>query len=309
MRKCITLSIVCFLTLAANALQLSDQAKISLLTCSPGAELYSTFGHSAIRVQDPAKKIDWVYNYGTFQFSDDFYVKFAQGKLNYRLSKSTFTDFVNEYIYYGRQVEEQVFLLSRSNLQLFFDALEENYKPENRTYRYDFFFDNCSTRILDIVESTLDGEIKFNDPLPVESMTFREMIDSYQGHMPWGDFGIDLALGTPCDRYMVHPEQTFIPDYLRDAFATMTYNGKPIVSEAREIIPLKTPKETNLIDWPLIVAWSLFAFNLFWALMAVTMKKDILGIDITFLVIYGIIGLLVFLLWFATDHTITKGNM
>ncbi|NQX90714.1 MAG: DUF4105 domain-containing protein, partial [Flavobacteriales bacterium] len=212
MRKVLILSLLfCVSWSSQAALKLSDEAQLSLLTCSPGAELYSTFGHSAIRINDPVKNIDWVYNYGTFEFSDDFYAKFAQGKLNYRLSKGTFTNFVNEYIYFGRKVEEQVFLLSRNDIQLLFEALEENYKPENRTYRYDFFFDNCSTRILDIVEETLDGEIVFNDPLPADSMTFREMIDSYQGHMPWGDFGIDLALGTPCDRYMEHPEQTFIP--------------------------------------------------------------------------------------------------
>lgn len=289
--------------------KLSERAKISILTCSPGDELYSTFGHTAIRVNDPILRIDSVYNYGTFEFTDGFYVKFARGKLDYTLSKSSFRDFMNEYIYYGRGVEEQVLLLSRKQNQQLFDALEVNYQPENREYRYDFFFDNCSTRVRDIIEDAAGGEVVYPDPLPEGSMTFREMIESYQGHMPWGDFGIDLALGVPCDAFMKHPEQMFIPDYLRDQFATATLDGKLLCSPIQELIPIRAEHHKYPFDWPYLVSIVLLLLTLARALFVVTKQKESLFWDRLMLFVFGLVGLLVALLWFATDHTITKVNL
>lgn len=288
---------------------LSERAEISILTCSPGDELYSTFGHTAIRLTDPVLRIDSVYNYGTFEFTDGFYVKFARGKLDYKLSKSSFREFMNEYIYFGRAVEEQVLLLSRKQKQQLFDALEVNFLPENREYRYDFFFDNCSTRVRDMIEDAVGGEVNYPEPMPEKTMTFREMIESYQGHMPWGDFGIDLALGVPCDAYMKHPEQMFIPDYLRDQFATATLDGKPLCSPVKELIPVRVEHDTPPFDWPYFISILLLLLTLARALFVVTTQRESLYWDQFILFLFGLIGLVVALLWFATDHTITKVNL
>ena len=146
-------------SLSSTAYISSESARFTLLTCTPGPDLYSLFGHSAIRYQDTirGKMVDWVYNYGTFIFDEDFYVKFARGKLDYVLSKQDFPFFQEEYIYSGRGIFEQELLFTSKEKQKLLDLLEENYLPQNRTYRYDFFYDNCSTRIRDIIIHATSG--------------------------------------------------------------------------------------------------------------------------------------------------------
>jgi hypothetical protein len=293
-----------------SALQLSPSSKVSVLTCSPGAELYSTFGHTAIRVHDPARNIDWVYNYGTFEFSDDFYLLFAQGKLDYALSKTDLTNFTNEYIYFGRQVLEQELIIELQDRQALLDALEKNYLPENRYYRYDFFFDNCCTRVRDMLKEVLGDELVFPNPIAPESMTFRVMIESYQGHIPWGDFGIDLALGVPCDRYMEAEEDMFIPDYLMKHLGEAQFQGKTLCAQPKELVPLMVNNlENKAFDWPYLLAILLMIASFVWAFRATTRTKERLWFDRVLLVFFGLIGVAVFLLWFATDHTITKINL
>lgn len=293
-----------------SALQLSPSSKVSVLTCSPGAELYSTFGHTAIRVHDPARNIDWVYNYGTFEFSDDFYLLFAQGKLDYALSKTDLTNFTNEYIYFGRQVVEQELIIELPDRQALLDALEKNYLPENRYYRYDFFFDNCCTRVRDILKEVLGDELVFPNPIAPESKTFREMIESYQGHIPWGDFGIDLALGVPCDRYMEAEEDMFIPDYLMKHLGEAQFQGETLCAQPNELVPLMVNNlENKAFDWPYLLAVLLMMTTFVWAFRATTRTKERLWFDRVLLVFFGLIGVAVFLLWFATDHTITKINL
>ena len=293
-----------------SALQLSPSSKVSVLTCSPGAELYSTFGHTAIRVHDPARNIDWVYNYGTFEFSDDFYLRFAQGKLDYALSKTDLTNFTNEYIYFGRQVLEQELIIELQDRQALLDALEKNYLPENRYYRYDFFFDNCCTRVRDMLKDVLGEELVFPNPIAPKSMTFREMIESYQGHIPWGDFGIDLALGVPCDRYMEAEEDMFIPDYLMKHLGEAQFQGKTLCAQPKELVPLMVNNlENKAFDWPYLLAILLMIASFFWAFRATSRMKERLWFDRVLLVFFGLIGVAVFLLWFATDHTITKINL
>ena len=293
-----------------SALQLSPSSKIIVLTCSPGAELYSTFGHTAIRVHDPARNIDWVYNYGTFEFSDDFYLLFAQGKLDYALSKTDLTNFTNEYIYFGRQVLEQELIIELQDRQALLDALEKNYLPENRYYRYDFFFNNCCTRVRDMLKEVLGDELVFPNPIAPESMTFREMIESYQGHIPWGDFGIDLALGVPCDRYMEVEEDMFIPDYLMKHLGEAQFQGKTLCTQPKELVPLMVNNlENKAFDWPCLLAVLLMIATFVWAFRATTRTKERLLFDRVLLVFFGLIGVAVFLLWFATDHTITKINL
>ncbi len=140
--------------ISANAAnKLSDSAVLSLITCSPGTELYSVFGHSAIRISDPVNGIDSIYNYGTFDFNTpNFYLQFSRGKLDYILDRQYWPFFQYEYLLTNRWIKEQVLLLNQSYKQKLYDALEVNYQPQNRSYRYDFFYDNCATRIRDILK-------------------------------------------------------------------------------------------------------------------------------------------------------------
>src|SRR5690606_31625041 len=130
----------------------TSRTRISLLTCTPGSELYSVFGHSALRVVDSNAVTDIVYNYGTFDFNDpNFYSKFVRGKLNYYLSTEYFRDFVYGYRLEGRGITEQVLLLTAEEKLALKKFLRENLKPENRHYAYDFFLDNCTTRLRDLI--------------------------------------------------------------------------------------------------------------------------------------------------------------
>ncbi|MDP4827083.1 MAG: DUF4105 domain-containing protein [Flavobacteriales bacterium] len=308
MKNTFTLLFTLF-TLTLSAHLLTNDAYISILTCEPGEELYSVFGHNAIRIYEPGQ-FDIVYNYGTFEFSDDFYMQFAQGKLNYKLSRSGFPDFNYEYLMTNRAVDEQILALDSLDKQRLFDLLEENYLPENRYYLYDFFYDNCATRIRDMLEEALGDRLQWHSKFPENEITFRDMIQRYLGNMHWGDFGIDLALGMPCDKLMTAEQNMFLPDEVMFEADLATLDGHPLVLEKNELLlsqdDLKMPKGTN---WPLIMSVIVAFIALLDLLLFKLGKVKTLFIPRTILFIFGLLGVAVFLLWFATDHVTTKNNL
>lgn len=300
------LLILTFLS-AGAALKLSPRATVTVLTCSPGTELYSIFGHGALRVTDPGR-FDLVFNYGTFEFSDDFYMKFARGKLNYCLSRSSFSDFQYEYIVTGRSIDEQVLDLTLEQRQRIFDYLEENHLPENRYYLYHFFYDNCATRIRDVLNETLGNSLEYHSTFNHDSTTFRMMIDEYLKPMVWSDFGIDLVLGLPCDDTLAPQENMFLPDFVSSELAVATLNGKPLVKEKRELLPREIEAEIPAADWP-----SVFCGLLTLLAIGHTLKYRISGsagfvVPRIILGLTGLLGVAIVLLWFFTDHTTTKMN-
>lgn len=286
---------------------LGDQAVISVLTCSPGDELYSVFGHSAIRVYEP-NRIDYVYNYGTFQFSDDFYLQFAQGKLNYRLSRTDFQTFNYEYIVTGRGVWEQVLDLDSLQAQNLFDFLEVNYLPENRYYLYDFFYDNCATRIRDVLDDVLGENLVYESNFAPDSATFRNMIDMYLVGMPWADFGIDLALGAPCDYKVQEQQNMFLPDFVFSELARAKLNSRPLVRETHEILPPQFVLEKAAVNMPIWIAALVAMVFLLKLFLSVKRKQLVVWPDRVLMIVIGLIGVAVALLWFATDHVTTPKN-
>ena len=216
-RKRLYLGIFLFLAFFTTVPTSAATYKISLLTCDPGDELYSTFGHSAIRVVALESGQDLVFNYGTFDFNTPFfYIKFIRRTLDYQLSLTTTDNFLREYNYFKRNVREQELNLSPEQSQAIVAFLQNNYRPENRKYRYDFFFDNCATRITDMLESVLGQSLKWNYPTESDEKTFRNLIDEYVYPLPWSDLGIDLALGAVIDREATEAEKAFLPDYLEE---------------------------------------------------------------------------------------------
>ena len=193
----------------------TSRLRISLLTCTPGEELYSSFGHSAFRVIDSNSVTDIVYNYGTFNFDDEgFYIKFVRGKLLYYVSTEYFIDFKNIYESENRGITEQVLLLSASERIAVNQFLNENIKAENRFYKYDFFFDNCTTRLRDILKKQHDS-IFCQKPVMPAGTTFRQAIHQYLDHngQQWSELGIDILMGRRCDAIMT-PSQMQSPDLL-----------------------------------------------------------------------------------------------
>ena len=287
--------------------------EVSLLTADPGTELYSSFGHSAIRLREigPDGR-DLVFNFGTFDFNTpNFYGKFATGKLNYMLSVATYDRFIVEYDYYKRGLREQVLDLNQEQKDFLLQHLDAQYSPERRFYKYDFFYNNCATKIRDAFDIAIDGQLVWGDTL-AEEKTFRNLIDEFVLPLPWADFGIDLALGAVIDRPATELQKQFLPTYMEQAFAnaTIVENGvsRPLVKQSRVI--LEYPKEATqqtLLN-PSVIFWLLVV--LFAALTLYGFKKGkvMKGLDIAFFGILGILGLVVAFLWFFTDHSATLWN-
>ncbi len=208
-------------------MMLSQEARITLLTCSPGDELYSVFGHSAIRVQDPAYDLDWVFNYGTFDFSDpNFYTNFVKGKLNYILSVSEYHHFEYSYAMENRWIWEQELNITPYEKQYLFDSLRINRLPENRYYLYDFFFDNCATRIRDIFTEALERDILYDYQGLEQGQTFRELLMPYLAEKPWAKLGINLGLGLPADKRATPWDYMFLPDHMMTVFGDAMLSDK-----------------------------------------------------------------------------------
>jgi hypothetical protein len=289
----------------------SCNLQISLLTCAPGEELYSTFGHTALRIQDSARGTDYIYNYGTFEFGPDFYTKFIRGKLLYFLSVENFTDFVYEYQMQSRSIQEQILQLSCTEKQRLYSSLQTNALEQNRYYKYDFLFDNCTTRAGDIVVKNVDSSIVFKNILPGNGPSFRNLIHSYlnAGHEYWSKLGIDILLGVKLDRKVTNREAMFLPDYLLKGFDNADLGNHSLVAPPQTILKMPSPLNGKPLFTPffvftlllvLIVVISLVQWN--WA------KTTIRVFDFLFFFILGLAGFLLLFMWFGTDHKVCQNN-
>jgi hypothetical protein len=326
----------CFLLFIANdnscaaLARLSPNAKFSVLTCSPGADLYSLFGHSAFRLQDTlgGKPVDVVFNYGVFDaFDDGFYVKFARGKLDYRLQVEYYDYFVESYAMEGRGVWEQELNFTREQKQRLFELLQANSEESNCTYRYDFFYDNCSSRIRDMIiraaaVQTTEGMgfryVAFDDLLSINTIafqhpctkgtTYRQAIQKYLDFQPWSDFGIDIALGQPCDKVIGDYGFMFLPDSLMSELQLAKLDGHLLCEQPREILPNRTSFSIGYLTAPitLLTLWLLVHAGLTYR--ARYRKSNLLFFEGALLTVAGLVSLLVIFLWFFTDHTTTQLN-
>ena len=290
------------------AAQLSDQAEIRLMTIGPTQrELYSAFGHSAFIVVDPIQKISNAYNYGIYDFEQpNFYLNFTKGRPVYKLGVYEYQRMSQFYIRENRSIVEQTLNLTPKEMQQLFDYLEENRKPENQDYVYNYVYDNCATKMRDVVEAVLGPKITFQYEYASQQLTLRELMDLYMVEQPWGDFGIDICLGVQIDKVASGSEYMFLPDYVEKAFAsaTITREGKevPLVSNTREIFePVPEPDVSAPIK-PVMVTILLFLMIGLFTHRGLKYGLSYRGLDYTILAITGIIGVLLSVLWFGTDH-------
>ena len=311
MSKILTIVIGLFtITLSGQEIKLSPAAKVSVVTCGPGEPLYSAFGHSAFRVEDPVLGIDQAYNYGTFNFdTPNFYVKFARGKLLYDLSSYPFHYFYKEYKSDNRWVKEDILNLSPSETQRFFEFLQNNAKPENRSYLYDFFFDNCATKLPEVSHKILKDTVKLNyNFADNQHYTFRQLLHLYLTNHPWGKFGIDLALGSVIDRKATPQEYLFLPDYVSKAYENGTINSEPLVTKSQMLIPSVKEVRNSTIFTPLLLFFILALLVVIITIRDLKQHKRSKWLDAFLFLITGLPGLVILLLWFATDHTATANN-
>jgi hypothetical protein len=204
--------------------QETPEADIYLLTCGPGTETYSIYGHSAIRIVMPERNYDQVYNWGVFDFATpNFAWKFAKGRLQYMLGVYPYESFLREYESEKRWVISQKINLSDKEKQELFNLISLNLRPENIKYRYDFFYDNCSTRIRDLLEKACGGNLIYpDDEIKKNLPSFRELISDYQKGYPWMKFGIDLLLGASVDKKATLRDRMFLPIDLQTGLSSLS---------------------------------------------------------------------------------------
>jgi hypothetical protein len=299
----------------AQQISFSDSAVISLITCSPGEEVYSKFGHTAIRINDSKVGVDVVFNYGIFSFeTENFYYKFIKGETDYQLGIYDTRYFLPEYAQRNSLVWEQVLNLNLQEKRNLINLLLENYEPKNRTYRYNFVFDNCSTRPRDKIISSLNGYIRFQKA--PETNTFRQWVGVYVGTDTWLKFGIDLVFGMDADKPSDNSESMFLPENLMNGFQTaqiISPNGqiRKLVTEKNTLVNKEVVTEQNpsSLSKPLSVSILLLVIGI--ALTFWDYKKRKLHFrifDTLLLVITGIGGVIAFYLMFFSVHPLVKSN-
>jgi hypothetical protein len=292
----------------------SDSIEIYLLTASPGEETYAAFGHSAIRIYIPSKGINTVYNYGTFDFdTPNFYWKFSSGRLMYFLSPAEYERFINAYHSWGQAIYEQKLLLTKNENIRLVQLIEENYQYENRFYRYGFFYDNCATRIRDIVEKAIDGKIIYDTTYIAKNETFRQLIGHYLGKTPWIFFGINILLGTGTDSVATLRDYMFLPEHLRNlysqAYIQLGDSIKPLTGTPVELFPAALVfEEPNPCFSPVCVMGAILLFVILLTWFEKKYNWKLIWLDRILFLITGLLGLFLAILWTWSLHHELENN-
>ncbi|MDR3681645.1 MAG: DUF4105 domain-containing protein [Flavipsychrobacter sp.] len=310
LRKLFLVFVAMQLCLTSFAQADSSHLRISLLTCGVGDEIWETFGHDGVRIIDSAHHTDMVYNYGTFNgFDKGFELAFMRGKLLYYLSYGPFPEFMQEYVDAHRKVQEQVFDMTGAQKQQVYAFLQNNAQEENRYYKYDFFFDNCATRIRDILpdDRVFGSKFHYGNVLPPNSsISFRDIINKYFYRQLWERFGINILLGSKIDRIMTNKDIMFLPDFLRDGLDKATVDGRRVVTAPKTILD-GSPVKPAEPDGPLVVT-SIIAILTISGLFIKRLR--VLGVVMSslLLMVTGLLGILVLVMWFGTDHQGCSNN-
>lgn len=309
-KKALLFLLVFVCTVQSFAQADSSHLRISLITCGPGdEEVWEVFGHTAVRVIDSVNHLDIVYNYGTFDYGPDFEMQFMRGKLLYSLSVGEYAGFIPEYIRAKRSVEEQELRLDGRQKAAVYAFLNRNAEPENKYYKYDFFFDNCATRIRDIFPSpTVFGkDFKWGQTIPLNSKeSFRDIINRYFYRDHWTRLGVNILLGSKIDKVMTNTDIMFLPDYLRDGIAGATVKGEKIAAAPKVILSGGGSLSAG-INLPLLLT----SFIALLTILGLTVKRlAVLGRIMTTLLLFvtGFLGCLILVMWLATDHQGCSNN-
>lgn len=288
-----------------------DSVEVSLLTCEPGTETWSQYGHTAVRWHDKQRGgMDVAINYGVFTPDAPYFVlRFILGLTDYQLGVVPFELFCAQYEYEKRAVCEQVLDLDNADKEAIFSALQVNMRPENVVYRYNYFYDNCTTRARDLLVSHLHGQVSYPAARPAGDDSFRRMIHEWNAQTPWTQTGEDILLGVKADGATTKAQQQFLPDHLRSDFARATYRGKPLVRETRDVIRVVRDETTPAFSLtPMALALGLLVLSLI--VWAVEWRKQRIfwGWDLLLMVPAGCVGLILTMMIFS-QHPCVSLNL
>ena len=288
-----------------------DSVEVSLLTCSPHEEVYSLYGHSALRWH--SGDLDLVFNWGMFSFSKPYFVlRFVFGLTDYELAGYPFDRFWPYYKQWGSSITEQVLNLTNDEKRKLQQALSDNLKPENRVYRYNYFYNNCSTKPRDIVEQSIDGQVIYNEREDYEP-SFREMMRECTRNHLWAKWGNDMLLGLKADLKTNRSEQEFLPMNLMQDFArAQIYKDgqyRPLVKAQRMIVPPGVQQiESDFILTPTEVAVILLLISVVIALYEWKRKKICKWWDVLLMTVQGLLGIVLTVMIFS-QHPTTSLNL
>ena len=286
-------------TAGAQSMTNPNRIQISLLTCSPGKEVWAQYGHTAIRYYDKESGEDLAINYGIFSLDQTYFIpRFVLGMTDYRMGVQPMDMFLAQYSYEGRGVVEQVLNLSAEDKEVIYKALQENMKPENVVYRYNYFFDNCTTRARDMLVNHLHGKVVY--PPAEEDATFRSMIHKWNNKYEWSQFGEDLLLGVNADRKTTKSEQQFLPENLRSDFDKARYNGKPLVKETNILLDAETEVAEPVFPLsPLSVALIFAVISLVMMLFSYRRQQVYWAWGLALMLTSGLMGIIFFIMIFS----------
>ena len=293
----------------------SEDIEVSVLTCSPGQEVYSLYGHTAIRVKDMNRDIDYVFNYGVFDFDTEYFVwKFVLGETDYICMATPWEYFIQEYKARGSQVVAQVLNLTESEAVAVRDYLMNNIKKENRTYRYNFLTNNCTTRVMDCIDACVEGELIYS--WATEPLTYRQILHQYTKDYPWEEQGNDFLLGADVDTLLSNRAKCFIPDYYMNALdKAVVRNG---FQDTRKLV--KTSEVLSQAEnrhskagksfpaTPLVIGGLASALMLLVLMLEVFCKKVFWPLDMVLMLVHGLAGCLIAFMFFFSQHPAVGSN-
>ena len=310
MRKLLVLFLLFVGILSTNASSM-DRVRISLLTCAPGSEIYALFGHSAIRYENPDQQEDWVFNYGMFSFKDpNFVMRFVKGETDYQLGVIPFAYFEAEYAMRGSSVYQQVLNLTNDEKELLVNLLKENYLPANRVYRYNYFYDNCTTRARDKIEESIQGKVIY--PKNEKEVSFRDILHEFMVDSHWSEFGIDLCLGSEADQPIDERKQMFAPFYMLGAArGAMIHRGDtvvPLVLEEVKIVDAVLEDEPAFPLPPIFCSLLLLLVTMVVVAWSIRKGRSCLAWNVLLFFLQGIGGCIIAFLFFFSLHPTVGSN-
>ena len=289
----------------------ADGVRVSLLTCAPGSEIYALFGHSAIRYENPAQNQDWVFNYGLFSFKDpNFVFRFVKGETDYQLGVMPYPYFEAEYAMRGSSVYQQELNLTEAEKEKLIKLLQENYLPANRVYRYNYFYDNCTTRARDKIEESIQGEVVY--PENDKVVSYRDIVHEFTAGSQWSEFGIDLCLGGEADEPIDERKQMFSPFYMlaaaRGAMIHRADTVVPLVKKETMVVEAELEDEPAFPLSPMACALLLLACTSLIVGWGIYQGRPCLAWNVLMFLLQGLGGCIVAFLFFFSLHPTVGSN-